>query len=307
MALAALASRANHAYVYVRSEYPAARHSLLEAVEQAQSAGHLGANVHGSGIDFDIEVFEGAGSYVAGEETSLIHSIEGLRGAVSARPPFPTESGLLDRPTVVNNVETLAAVPWICARGGDAYARLGRGSSSGTELVCINERFERAGVYEVELGVTMREIVEPLGGGLRDGHSLRALQVGGPLGGFLAPDQLDTPFTFEGLARAGASLGHGSVIAIDERVSGVELLRHMWRFARSESCGACFPCRIGTQRGLELADTIAEQGPDPEQTQIQDQILETMGASLCAFGTSVPLAVRGIMRVYADELGAPRA
>ena len=169
MALAAFASRASQGYVYVRSEYPRARDVLRGAIAEARDAGELGADVHGSGFDFDVEVFEGAGSYVAGEETSLIRSIEGLRGGAAKRPPFPAESGLFGRPTVVNNVETLAAVPWIVSRGGEAYARLGIGDSKGTKLVCLNERFARPGVYEVELGVTLRHICEQLGGGLRDG------------------------------------------------------------------------------------------------------------------------------------------
>lgn len=302
MALAALASRAAQGYVYVRSEYPRARDTLRQAVAEARRAGELGTDVHGSGFDFDVEVFEGAGSYVAGEETSLIRSMEGLRGGAAKRPPFPAESGLFGRPTVVNNVETLSAVPWIVNRGGDAYAQLGISDSKGTKLVCLNERFKRPGVYEVELGVTLRYICEQLGGGMHDGHRLRSLQVGGPLGGFLGPDELDLPLTFDALENAGAALGHGSLIALDENTNAAALLRHVWQFAADESCGTCFPCRIGSRRGLEIAEK-AIGGMDAETARVQAVLLDTMGrASLCGFGQSVPIAVRSLMRVYADEL-----
>jgi NADH:ubiquinone oxidoreductase subunit F (NADH-binding) len=303
MALAALACGATQGYAYVRSEYPRARDAMRSAVAEARDAGDLGSDVHGSGVDFDVEVFEGAGSYVAGEETSLIHSIEGLRGSVLARPPFPTEKGLYDRPTVVNNVETLSAVAWIVARGGEAYARRGTAESKGTMLVSLNERFSRPGVYEVEFGTSLRAICEELGGGLRDGARLRALQVGGPLGGFLPPEKLDVPLSFEGLAGAGVDLGHGGIVAIDERVSGPELLRHVWRFLAEESCGTCFPCRIGTRRGYELAQRTGAGPLSDADAALQDELLDTMGAaSLCAFGRGAPMPVRSLMEIFADEL-----
>ena len=284
----------------MRSEYPRARDALLEAVESARAEGHLGADPDGSGFAFDVEVFEGAGSYVAGEETALMHSMEGLRGEVAARPPYPTERGFLHAPTVVNNVETLCAVPWIVAHGGDAYSGLGVGDSRGTKVVCLNERFRNPGAVEVELGVSVRWIVEELGGGLVDGHRLRALQVGGPLGGFLAPDQLDVPFSFEALRDAGVDLGHGSLIAIDERVDRAALERHFWRFAASESCGTCAPCRLGTNRGLARAE---DAGGMPAEAPF-DEVLDAMErGSLCAFGRAVPNVVRSIERTYGGEPG----
>ena len=303
MALAGYAIGAEHGYVYVRSEYPRARDALRRAVAEARDAGHLGAQ--GDGARFDIEVFEGAGSYVAGEETSLIHSMEGLRGEVARRPPYPTEHGFLHRPTVVNNVETLCAVPWIVAHGGEEYAKLGAGGSKGTKVVCLNERFNRPGAYEVELGVGLRYVFEELGGGLRDGHVLRSLQVGGPLGGFIDPDHLDVPLSFDALRSVGADLGHGSLVAIDERVPAHELYLHAWRFAAAESCGTCAPCRVGTQRGLEAARRQIEG--DPPDAASFDALLETMRqGSLCAFGKSVPGVVRSLVAVYADELGVER-
>jgi NADH:ubiquinone oxidoreductase subunit F (NADH-binding)/NADH:ubiquinone oxidoreductase subunit E len=299
MALAAYAIGAEHGYVYVRSEYPRARDALRRAVGEARDAGHLGG---GGDAPFDVEVFEGAGSYVAGEETSLIHSMEGLRGEVARRPPYPTEDGFLHRPTVVNNVETLCAVPWIVARGGDAYTRHGAGGSKGTKVVCLNERFSNPGAYEVELGVGLRYLFEELGGGLRDGHTLRSLQVGGPLGGFIGPQHLDVPLAFDTLQAAGADLGHGSLVAIDEHVPAHELFLHVWRFAANESCGMCAPCRIGTLRGLEAAQQLA-QGEPPDAATINALLRTMQQGSLCAFGKSVPGVVRSVIDVYGDELG----
>ncbi len=296
MALGALAAGATHGIVYVRSEYPRAGEALRAAVAEAREAGRLGADIRGAGIEFDVEVFEGAGSYVAGEETALIHSIEGLRGDVAARPPYPTARGYLGRPTVVNNVETLASVPWIVARGGSAYARLGVGESRGTKVVCLNGLFHNPGAYEVELGTPLRHLFENLGGGMREGRSMRSIQVGGPLGGFIGPDELDTPLSFEALSAIGADLGHGSLIALDEEIDAESLRRHFWRFAASESCGACAPCRLGTRRALELAE-----GADGELSAAREDLLDGIErGSLCAFGRSVPAVARSIDRVYGE-------
>ncbi|MBG6096980.1 formate dehydrogenase iron-sulfur subunit [Nocardioides luteus] len=288
LALAGLACGASTGYVYVRSEYPRARAAMSQAVAEARAAGHLGADVHGSGLDFDVDVVSGHGSYVAGEETSLLRSLAGLRGTVAARPPYPTQQGLLGRPTAVNNVETLATVPAVVSSGGADYARLGRGAETGTLLVSLNERFLRPGVFEVEFGTPLRVIVEGLGGGLRDGAALRAVQVGGPLGGFLGPDQLDVPLSTSELEAVGVSLGHGGMVAVDDRTSPASLLQHLWRFAASESCGECTPCREGTRRGAA----------DPQTTALDDPLLATMEqASLCAFGRRVPAAIRSLSAV----------
>ena len=288
LALAGLACGASAGYVYIRSEYPRAHASMTQAAAEARAAGHLGADIHGSGFDFDVTVVSGHGSYVAGEETSLLHSLAGLRGTVTARPPYPTQQGLLGRPTAVNNVETLAAVPGVVSRGGAAYARLGSGAETGTLLVSLNERFVRPGAFEVEFGTPLRAIVEDLGGGLRDGAGLRAVQVGGPLGGFLGPHQLDVALLASELDAAGVSLGHGGMVAVDDRTSHAALLRHLWRFAASESCGACTPCREGTRRGAA----------DPQTAALDDALLDTMQqASLCAFGRRVPAAIRSLSAV----------
>jgi NADH:ubiquinone oxidoreductase subunit F (NADH-binding) len=206
---------------------------------------------------------------------------------------------------VVNNVETLSSVPWIVARGGAAYARMGVGDSRGTKVVCLNERFRNPGAYEIELGVSVRYVFEDLGGGLRDDREVRAVQVGGPLGGFLSEPQLDTPLSFEALREVGSDLGHGSVVAVDREVSGQQLLEHVWRFAASESCGTCAPCRIGTRRGLELtrAASAADSLPAGEYRALLDTLER---GSLCAFGKSVPQAVRSVVNAC-DDLSGPSA
>lgn len=292
--LAGFAAQATQAYVYVRAEYPAARDRMREAVADAHAAGHLGRDIHGSGVDFDVEIVEGAGSYVAGEETSLIHSMEGLRGGTLARPPFPTTSGLFGYPTVVNNVESVSTVPWIVEHGGATYAGLGRGREHGQRLVCVNATFARPGVYEVPLGIPLRTIVEDLAGGLAQGRQLRSLQVGGPLGGFLDAYQLDLPLTGPALAAAGVALGHASLLGFDDTIPGRAVLKHLWRFAAAESCGTCSPCRVGSRRGLEFSrrgDVAALM-----------EVCQTMElTSLCAFGPGVAQAVRSILRVYGEE------
>lgn len=297
LALACFACGARRGVVLVRSEYPRALTRVREAVERAYADGHFGSSVHGTATAMDVEVVEGAGSYVAGEETALIASLEGDRGCARPRPPYPTRRGLWDAPTVVNNVETLAAVPWIVSRGGEAYARRGVRGETGTKLVCLSERFARPGAYEVELGTPLPRIVTELGGGLREGCELTALQVGGPLGGFLAPDALDVPLTTADLTARGAALGHAGLVAFDQQVTPEEVLRHIWRFAAAESCGACSPCRVGSRRGLELAS--ADTPPGEEWERLARVLAE---ASLCAFGRRIPPAVHSLARAYGDRL-----
>jgi len=304
LALAGFAVGARHGLVLVRSEYPTAAARMRAAVAEARAGGHLGIGVHGSGFDFDVEIVEGAGSYVAGEETALMHALAGLRGDARPRPPYPTSRGLFERPTVLNNVEALAAVPWVVRHGGAAYARLGQADERGTKLVCLSQLFRRPGVYEVELGVPLRYLVEDLGGGLREPHTLRAVQIGGPLGGFLSPDRLDLPLLAGPLAQAGVALGHASLIAIDTAIPAPALLRHIWAFGAAESCGACTPCRVGTRRGLELAERIPQPAAATEALSAQEPLLEVLNvASLCAFGRGLSSAVRSLVQVYADELG----
>lgn len=297
LALACFACGARHGTVLVRSEYPGAMARLRRAVRDAVAAGDLAASVETAGPQHLVEIVEGAGSYVAGEETALIARLEGARGCARPRPPYPTDHGLWDAPTVVNNVETLAAVPWIVHHGGAAYARRGVPDETGTKLVCLSERFARPGAYEVELGVPVQDIVSRYGGGLKDGRRLVALQIGGPLGGFLAADALETPLTSRALADRGAALGHAGLVAFDPEADPIELLRHIWEFATEESCGACSPCRVGTRHGL----AVARVGDPPGETYERTARLMTE-ASLCAFGRRVPEAVRSLARAYGTAL-----
>ncbi|MGW3044013.1 NAD(P)H-dependent oxidoreductase subunit E [Kitasatospora sp. NPDC001159] len=297
LVLACFACGASEGVVLVRSEYPRALARMREAVARAYADGHLGAGVHGSPISLEVRVLAGAGSYIAGEETALIAGLEGDRGCARARPPYPTDHGLWQAPTVVNNVETLVALPWIVARGGAAYARRGVPEQAGTKLVSLSERFARPGVYEVEFGVPLRWITSGLGGGLRDGAALAVLQVGGPLGGFLAPDALDVPLTDRELAGRGTALGHAGLVAVDQRVEPLEVLRHVWEFAEAESCGACSPCRVGSRRGFDLA--CGQEAPGAEYGRLLDLMAE---ASLCAFGRRVPPSVRSLARAYGNRL-----
>ncbi|MEO3755297.1 NAD(P)H-dependent oxidoreductase subunit E [Streptomyces sp. B6B3] len=295
LALACFACRAARGVVLVRSEYPRALARMREAMAEAYDQGHLGPDVHGTGVELWLRVVEGAGSYVAGEETALIAGLEGDRGCARPRPPYPTDRGLWDAPTVVNNVETLAALPWILRRGAAAYARRGAPGETGTKLVCLAERFARPGCYEVELGTPVSRIVDELGGGLRGGGTPAVVQVGGPLGGFLAGDALDVPLSEAALAERGAALGHAGLVAFEAGLAPEEVLRHVWRFAAAESCGACSPCRVGSRRGLEMVESGDPAGYGPLLGVLAE-------ASLCAFGRRIPPAVRSLAAAYGDRL-----
>jgi len=289
MALAGYAVGARHGYVLVRSEYPLSMPALREAVER--SRGEL--------QDFEIEVVEGAGSYVVGEETALLASLQGFRGTVSARPPFPAERGYHGKPTVVHNVETLCNIPFIALHGAEAYKALSPGATPGTKLVCLNDRFVRPGMYEVRFGTPVAEICHELGGGLVDGRSIKAVQIGGPLGGILPASKLDTPFDFDELAAEGCMVGHGGILAFDDRTDARALARHLLRFGAHESCGKCFPCRIGLQRAFEMVDR-----PGDVDRERLEALLETLElGSLCAHGGGMPAPIRSLIAHFPEELG----
>jgi NADH:ubiquinone oxidoreductase subunit F (NADH-binding)/NADH:ubiquinone oxidoreductase subunit E len=289
MALAGYAVGARHGYVLVRSEYPRSTQILRETAERYR--GELG--------DFEVDVVEGAGSYVVGEETALLASVQGFRGTVSARPPFPAERGYHGKPTVVNNVETLCNIPFIALHGPDAYKQLSPGATPGTKLVCLNDRFVNPGMYEVRFGMTMAEICEGLGGGLVDGHTIKGVQIGGPLGGILPGWKLDTPFDFDELAAEGCMVGHGGILAFDERTDIRALARHLLEFGAHESCGKCFPCRIGLQRAFEMVDRPGDVDRDRLEV-----LLETLElGSLCAHGGGMPAPIRSLIAHWPDELG----
>jgi NADH:ubiquinone oxidoreductase subunit F (NADH-binding)/NADH:ubiquinone oxidoreductase subunit E len=289
MALAGHAVGAAEGHVLVRSEYPLSTRILREAVERCR--GELG--------DFTVHVTEGAGSYVVGEETALLASLQGFRGTVSARPPFPAERGFHGKPTVVHNVETLCNIPFIARHGVEAYKALSPGATPGTKLVCLNDRFVRPGLYEVRFGTPVSEICNDLGGGLVDGRSIKAVQIGGPLGGILPASKLDTPFDFDELAAEGCMVGHGSILAFDDRTDARALAKHLLRFGAHESCGKCFPCRIGLQRAYEMVDRPGDLDRDKLEA-----LLETLElGSLCAHGGGMPAPIRSLIAHFPEELG----
>ncbi len=299
LALAGFAVGAQHGFVLTRSEYPRSKRALDAAIEQAHADGRLGEDIRGSGFAFDVTVVEGAGSYVVGEETALLACLQGLRGTVSARPPFPAERGVHGRPTAVNNIETLANIPFIAARGAEAYAALSPDTeTNGSKLVCFNERFARPSVYEVPFGITVGELCEEVAGGLVDGHRIKAVQIGGPLGGILPASKLDTPFDFDPLAAAGCMVGHGSILAFDETANMREVAIHLLRFGAHESCGKCFPCRIGLQRAHDMFAS-----GQPVSRASFEQLLETLElGSLCAHGGGMPAPLRSLLAHFENEL-----
>lgn len=292
MALAGYAVGASHGFVLTRSEYPRSKPALEAAAEEARANGHLGER-------FDVTIVEGAGSYVVGEETALLACLQGLRGTVSARPPFPAQRGLHGRPTVVNNVETLCNISFIARSGAQAYRDLSPDSeTTGSKLVCFNERFNRPGVYEVPFGVSVRYLCEELAGGLRDGHTIKGVQIGGPLAGILPADRLDTAFDFDALKAEGCMVGHGSLLAFDETTNMRDVGRHLLHFGADESCGKCFPCRIGLRRAYE-----AFSRDEPLDRASLESLLETLEVgSLCAHGGGMPAPIRSLITHWPDEL-----
>ncbi len=303
MAIAAVAVGATRGVVYVRREYPAAAAVVRAAVAEARAAGVLGRRLLGRGPGFDVDVVDGAGSYLCGEETALLNAVEGRRPDVRSRPPYPTEHGLHGSPTVVNNVETLATLGWILRHGGAEYATMGSGTSRGTKVVSLNSLFRRPGLYEVEFGVPVRAIAEHLGGGLEDG-ALRGLLIGGPLAGIVPTSLLDTPFTFEELSDIGASVGHGGVVAFDEHTTALELLHHVFRFGAYESCGKCTPCRLGAARVVDLTRAaLPHRALDRDAAAELDELTEVLAAtSLCGHGAGLADLARSARRHYAAEL-----
>ena len=304
MAIAARAIGAAQGFIYVRAEYPGAITTLEAALTAARSEGWFDKPLGTNGNAFDIELVVGRGSYVCGEETSLLNSMEGRRPMVRVRPPYVAERGLWGRPTLVNNVETFASIPWIMRHGAAAYAALGTPGSRGTKVVSLNSLFQRPGLYEVELGVTVRHIVEALGGGLSSGE-LRGVMIGGPLAGVIPPDLFDTPLGFTELRAIGASVGHGGVIAFDQRTSIVELVHHVFQFAAAESCGECTPCRLGS-RHVEhmLAKVLEGRVASVDKQQFRDITTVLQDASLCGLGTGLGEFAASVLRYYPEEIAS---
>jgi formate dehydrogenase iron-sulfur subunit len=302
MVIAGLAVDATEGYIYLRSEYPDAHVVLTSAIERARAAGWLGSDVLGSGKAFDVHVRLGAGSYVCGEETAMLESLEGKRGIVRAKPPLPALEGLWGKPTVVNNVMTLAAIPYILDQGGEAYAAYGTGRSLGTLPYQLAGNIKQGGLVEVPLGVTIRELLYDFGGGSATGRPIRAIQVGGPLGAYLPESKFDTPADYESLAAAGGLLGHGGIVAFDDTVDMSKMARYAMEFCAIESCGKCTPCRIGSVRGVEVVDRLVEGKNRKKDEALLRDLCETLtSASLCAMGGLTPLPVLSALDHFPED------
>ncbi|MFC7658283.1 NADH-ubiquinone oxidoreductase-F iron-sulfur binding region domain-containing protein [Pseudonocardia benzenivorans] len=302
MTIAGYAVGASEGYVYVRSEYPDAVAAVRTAIVAARERGWLGDSVLGSGFAFDVHVRVGAGAYICGEETSMLESLEGKRGTVRPKPPIPALEGLFGRPTVVNNVLSLASVPTILADGPQAYAALGVGRSRGTQVFQLGGNVARGGVVETAFGISLGELVETFGGGTLSGRPVRAVQVGGPLGAYLPVEQFDLPMDYEAFAASGAMVGHGGVVVFDDTVDMSAMARFAMEFCAEESCGRCTPCRIGAVRGVETIDRI-RAGEDREANLVLlEDLCELMtDGSLCAMGGLTPLPVRSAIRHFGED------
>jgi len=304
MIIAGIAVGATQGYVYLRSEYPQAVTAMNQAIAAARQEAVLGAQVLGSAFAFDMEVRVGAGAYVCGEETSLLDSLEGKRGQVRAKPPLPALSGFLGRPTVVNNVLSLAAVPDILAGGAAAYQALGVGRSRGTMPVQLAGNIKHGGLFEVPFGITLGELVMEIGGGTASGRPVRAVQVGGPLGAYFPPALFDTIFDYEAFTARDGLIGHGGIVVFDDTVDMARMARFAMEFCAIESCGKCTPCRIGSTRGVEVLDRII--AGDTGQLGLLADLCETMKfGSLCALGGFTPYPVMSAVRHFPEDF-APR-
>jgi NADH:ubiquinone oxidoreductase subunit F (NADH-binding)/NADH:ubiquinone oxidoreductase subunit E len=301
MLIAAYAAGANSGLLYIRAEYPEAVRRIESVVKAFYAQGLLGDRILGSDFSFQLRVIKAQGAYICGEETALINSVEGQRPEVRTRPPYPAVQGLFNMPTVVNNVETLACLPWIAEQGGAAFAAIGSEQSKGTKLISLDGFFNRPGIVEVEMGTPLEVVIYELGGGFR--KPVKALHIGGPLGGLL-PLQLigQLSVDFSTFAQAGLLLGHASVLCIPQEMRLIDYLAHLFAFAAYESCGKCFPCRLGTKRAEELL-TAAAGGGVPIDRQLFDDLLFTLQTgSLCAHGGGIPLPVRNAMQWFPEEL-----
>ena len=302
MAIAGTACGATYGYVYVRSEYPHAIAAMNQAIRLARADGWLGQDVLGSGLAFDMEVRVGAGAYVCGEETSLLESLEGKRGMVRAKPPLPAHSGLFGCPTVVNNVVTLATVPFILDQGAAAYQDFGIGRSRGTMPIQLAGNIRHGGLFEVAFGITLGKLVYDIGGGTRSGRPVRAVQVGGPLGAYFPPALFDTPFDYEAFTARDGLIGHGGIVVFDDTVDMARQARFAMEFCGIESCGKCTPCRIGAVRGVEVIDRIVRGERVAANLKLLTDLCETMKfGSLCALGGFTPYPVLSAVQHFPED------
>ena len=302
MAIAGYAIGASKGFIYIRAEYPLAIHRLQVAIKQAKELGLLGDDILGSGFSFDIELRFGAGAFVCGEETALLQSIEGLRGMPRPRPPFPAVKGLWGCPTVINNVETLANIPVIINNGADWFNKIGTATTKGTKVFALTGKVNSSGLIEVPMGTTLREIIFDIGGGIRGGHQFKAAQTGGPSGGIIPPQFLDTPIDYESLAKIGSIMGSGGLIVMDETDCVVDIAKFYLDFTVDESCGKCAPCRIGGRKLLNYLKKISDGRGTEQDIADMQQICDAMNkASLCGLGQTASNPVRSTLRYFMDE------
>ncbi len=295
----------NHGLIYIRAEYGLATERLLKAIKDARTHGFLGKDIMGSGFDFDIEVKLGAGAFVCGEETALIHSMEGHRGEPTTKPPFPSVKGFRGKPSNVNNVETYANIPSIILNGATWFAGIGTKDSTGTKVFALAGDIENIGLVEVPMGTTFREIIYDIGGGIPNGKDIKAVQIGGPSGGVIIKDDLDTPIDYDSLQAAGAMMGSGGMIVMDEDTDMVEIAKFYLDFTQDESCGKCAPCRIGTKRMYEMLDKLTNMEGDPHDLELLETLSENVkSTSLCGLGQSAPNPVLSTMKHFPDEYKA---
>jgi formate dehydrogenase iron-sulfur subunit len=308
MIIAGLAVGAEQGYLYLRSEYPHAEHTLHQAIAAATAAGYLGDDLLGSGHRFTLHVRRGAGAYICGEETAMLESLEGKRGQVRPKPPLPALEGLFGKPTVINNVITLASVPIILERGGAFYADHGMGRSRGTLPFQLAGNVRRGGLVEKAFGLTLRELIEDFGGGTATGRPLKAVQLGGPLGAYVPLAALDTPLDYEAIAKVGGMIGHGGVVLVDDTVDMAHMARYAMEFCAVESCGKCTPCRIGSTRGVEVVDRIRRGENRAANLVLLRDLCDTMlHGSLCAMGGMTPLPVLSALDHYPEDFAREAA
>jgi formate dehydrogenase iron-sulfur subunit len=306
MTIAGLAVGATQGFVYLRSEYPHAYRTLSRAIQRAREAGCLGESVFGSGKAFDMDVRLGAGAYICGEETSLLESLEGKKGVIRYKPPLPAIEGLFGKPTVVNNVLSLATVPIVLDKGAQFYADFGMGRSRGTMPFQLAGNIKQGGLFEKAFGLTLRQAIYDFGGGTASGRDLRAVQVGGPLGAYFPDSMLDTPLDYEAFAAARGLLGHGGIVVFDDGVDMAKQARFAMEFCAHESCGKCTPCRIGSTRGVEVIDKIINDDNRKTNLELLDDLCELMeGTSLCLLGGLTPYPVQSAVRFFPEDFDKP--
>ena len=303
MLVAGYLVKANYGILYIRAEYPESVTIVQDAIDQLREHGLIGVDIEGSGFNFDIKIIQAQGSYICGEETALINSIEGQRPEVRVRPPYPAQKGLFNKPTVVNNVETLAALHYILEHGGLAWKQIGTEKSSGTKLVSLDSYFNAPGIYEVEMGTPLSTVIYDLGKGFK--KEVKALHIGGPLGGIVPLSKIgDLTLDFESFSKEGFLLGHASVVSIPSNFSMMRYIEHLFDFAAYESCGKCFPCRLGTKRGHELTSKALESDYKIDRTLFNDLLSTLEQGSLCAHGGGIPLPIRNALTYFEGELKA---